>query len=759
MADKLIYIMNLSFLIASIFCIISFNIKYIYKDLFYIICIFMINVVNIHNSTVFYFISIALSFLLFIKTLSENSINDNKVKKIIFLIITITACTILKLKIEYINLIFIVVSNFNMMIKYIKNNSLKNEEKNRKLSKDINSLKLKENSGMKLLKSSKETNKKTLNIIERKKELLNIILEQNNKCVIIIDKYGYISNKDSNFHKTWKYYELCNYNIKFSNFINSNFTDSIEILLDVQKVYELGREINTELLSKDNKYFECKYTPFIVNGETMGVICIMTDITYKKYSQKIIDYNKIKYKKTIETIPHTIVVTKDRKIIYSNNKNFDIDIHNEKVKSFIFDTEKYGDFEGEIEKGNKKYLNIRKTNFEENNINKEIAVLRDITDYKLLIEDIKKQSNKHSSLVNSIPQGIYIYDFEEKKTVYINDVLLKMSGYKNLNEFNHSHIVKDVAWVLDKFGQDTKFIRHKIKNSLGTYIDVELGGITLEINNKMKCIGIMNDISEKVRAEKLEKEVAKKKIEYKQKNHFFMNMSHELKTPLNLIMSTNQLIQSIFKNEIEKNPSSQIASTTKIVENQSYLSLQIIENIMTLAKVDADFYKPEVGCYDIVSIVEDIITEINRYSKNNQIEFIFDTNMEEKLVYIDPYDIERIILLILSKVIKQSEAKSTVYVDFVDKDSEVEIFIKNKGGYNKGLSLENLSKENIQMNLEVASSIIKMYNGKIYIKENLNYLEIIIKMKLEENYNYEDKKESIINRESIYSQYSMINAL
>ena len=224
-------------------------------------------------------------------------------------------------------------------------------------------------------------------------------------------------------------------------------------------------------------------------------------------------------------------------------------------------------------------------------------------------------------------------------------------------------------------------------------------------------------------------------------------------------MSTNQLIQSIFKNEIEKNPSSQISSTTKIVENQSYLSLQIIDNIMTLAKVDADFYRPEVGCYDIVSIVEDIITEINRYSKNNQIEFIFDTNMEEKLVYIDPYDIERIILLILSKVIKQSEAKSTVYVDFVDKDSEVEIFIKNKGGYNKDLSLENLSKENIQMNLEVASSIIKMYNGKIYIKENLNYLEIIIKMKLEENYNYEDKKESIINRESIYSQYSMINAL
>ncbi|MFR4766829.1 MAG: hypothetical protein ACLUAF_12915 [Paraclostridium sordellii] len=67
MADKLIYIMNLSFLIASIFCIISFNIKYIYKDLFYIICIFMINVVNIHNSTVFLFYIYSFKFFTFYK--------------------------------------------------------------------------------------------------------------------------------------------------------------------------------------------------------------------------------------------------------------------------------------------------------------------------------------------------------------------------------------------------------------------------------------------------------------------------------------------------------------------------------------------------------------------------------------------------------------------------------------------------------------------------------------------------------------------
>ncbi|MCU9810408.1 hypothetical protein LEQ08_00735 [Paraclostridium sp. AKS81] len=65
----------------------------------------------------------------------------------------------------------------------------------------------------------------------------------------------------------------------------------------MQKVYDIGIKLNREIISKDNRYFDCEYTPLKVNNRIIGVICIMTDITYKKYSQKIINYNKIKYKK------------------------------------------------------------------------------------------------------------------------------------------------------------------------------------------------------------------------------------------------------------------------------------------------------------------------------------------------------------------------------------------------------------------------------------------------------------------------------
>ena len=96
----------------------------------------------------------------------------------------------------------------------------------------------------------------------------------------------------------------------------------------------------------------------------------MTDITYKKYSQKIINYNKIKYKKTIETIPHTIVVTRDNEITYNNNNNLEIDIYEDRLKDFILNTKSKGSFEGYLNTDTKKYLNINKASFEENNIKK-----------------------------------------------------------------------------------------------------------------------------------------------------------------------------------------------------------------------------------------------------------------------------------------------------------------------------------------------------------------------------------------------------
>ncbi len=758
MVDKLIYIINVSVLMASIFCVMTFRDNTKINKKLCIFIIFILNVVNRDNMNIGLVI-LSISSYLYILNIKGYRISEcikNKirlVKIISFILLIIMLKDYIYLS-RYINLIL------NIYITYMifKINIYFTSKRYKNIDNELRDVKLNAINRNRFLKEIELEKEYLEYVLKSKKEILEIIQEQSKKCVMLIDEEGYISNESSNFINIWNEYECCNYKIKFSKFLNKNIVNSTETLLDVQKVYALGVDMNKEIMSKDNRYFDCKYTPFKVNGKIRGVLCVMTDITYKKCSEKIIDCNNRKYKKTIETIPHTIVVIKDKQVIYNNNKNIDIDIYDEKLKNFIVETEETGEFEGVLN-NSKKYLNISKTKFEESGVQKEIAIIRDVTEDKILSNNIDISRKKYLSLVNSIPQGIYIYDFELKDNVYVNDEILKMTGYENLSEFNESQIINEISWALNKYGSDVKFVRHRIKNKNGKNIDVELGGITLEINNKIRCIGIMNDITDKVRAEKLEKEIISKKLEYKQKNHFFINISHELKTPLNLIMASNQLVESIYRKNINENPNSEIAITNNTIKNQSYISLRLVENIITLTKLESDFYKQELDYYDIVSIVEDVIYEINNYSKNDKLEIIFDTNVEEKIVEVDPYDIERVILLVLSKVIKKSKSGSIVNVEFLNIKDKISILIKNNQKYDKSINLSNQCIENINMNIEVAKSIMKLYDGDINILEKDNSIEVSICANIKNSPNYELKKLSKLNKESIYAEYSMINAL
>ena len=44
--------------------------------------------------------------------------------------------------------------------------------------------------------------------LDKKNKLLNTILDQSNKCVILIDNLGNIVNEDEGFYNMWREYNL-----------------------------------------------------------------------------------------------------------------------------------------------------------------------------------------------------------------------------------------------------------------------------------------------------------------------------------------------------------------------------------------------------------------------------------------------------------------------------------------------------------------------------------------------------------------------
>ena len=158
------------------------------------------------------------------------------------------------------------------------------------------------------------------------------------------------------------------------------------------------------------------------------------------------------------------------------------------------------------------------------------------------------------------------------------------------------------------------------------------------------------------------------------KTNFFSTVSHELKTPINIILGAVQLMdkmEDISKTSIQK--------YIKMQKQNSYRLLRLINNLIDINKIENNQFKIKPVNYDIVSLVEDITTSVVEYTELKNIEIVFDTEVEEKIMAVDPDKIERIILNLLSNSIKFTDSGGKIEVTIYDKDDKVQISVKDTG--------------------------------------------------------------------------------
>ena len=159
-----------------------------------------------------------------------------------------------------------------------------------------------------------------------------------------------------------------------------------------------------------------------------------------------------------------------------------------------------------------------------------------------------------------------------------------------------------------------------------------------DLNKQVTEIVIIEiDITEEIKA--------KNKIEeaLKIQDEIFANVSHELKTPLNVIFSTNQLMEFYSKDDSLEANKEKISKSINIIKQNCYRFTKLINNIVDISKMDSGFFKLNLSNENIVDIIEEIVQSVSTYINEKGISIIFDTNTEEKIIACDPEKIERII--------------------------------------------------------------------------------------------------------------------
>ncbi|MDP4143384.1 MAG: PocR ligand-binding domain-containing protein [Bacillota bacterium] len=258
----------------------------------------------------------------------------------------------------------------------------------------------------------------------------------------------------------------------------------------------------------------------------------------------------------------------------------------------------------------------------------------------------------------------------------------------------------------------------------------------------------------------LEIEVIKKDLLLEESNKYnqlktqlFSTISHELKTPLNIIFSSVQLMESIYDNpslSIEK----AFPKYSGIMKQNCYRLVRLIDNLIDMNKIELGFYSLELRNNNIVKIVEDITLSIVEYAKQKDISIIFDTEMEEQIIACDSEKLERIMLNLLSNSIKFTKPGGSIFVSIYSSGGYILVCVKDTGiGIPENMHKEifdtftqvdssfRRNAEGSGIGLSLVKSLVEMHGGEIQVESELDKgSEFIIKLpiRLVDNNSYNE---------------------
>jgi PAS domain S-box-containing protein len=369
---------------------------------------------------------------------------------------------------------------------------------------------------------------------------------------------------------------------------------------------------------------------------------------------------------------------------------------------------------------------------------KEILTsVRDVSNKKQLEMELHESRELYKSLVDILPIGISIHD--TKTFSFVSDTYAKIFGYDSADELIGRTLARienhEFQKIVDK--RLNSLLKHNISlppmdyrfvTKQGNLIDVEIISARFSHNQKVSIISTVRDITERKKAEEnkllLEKTLAYDRL----KSEFFSNMSHELITPLNILLSSLQLIELYVADA--KNPKiTDIMKYSKVMKQNCYRLLRLINNLLDITKIDSGYYRLDFRHHNIVKIVEDITQSVAAYIKEKNIQIIFDTDVEEKIIGCDEDKIEKVVLSLLSNAVKFTKSGGVIAVTVKDLGDKVKISVKDSGIGIPRDKLNSIFERFIQVDkslsritegagigLSLARALIKMHGGTISVR-------------------------------------------
>ncbi len=528
--------------------------------------------------------------------------------------------------------------------------------------------------------------------------------------------------------------------------------------LRYRKVVEFEERIREDFLARKIIF------PIIIDGEVLGALTFVIDITLEKYKmeelKEELKKSERKYKELFENAGDAIILIDETGKIVDANKEanslfgcnvvgrsifeFTTDYSRKKVLNSLKLTfanrcgEELLRFDIIDAYGNKKTVDGRCRVLSTAECKLAHLILRDITSLIALQNELKSQKEFLESIINGIDDGIVVIGKDM-------EILLANNSFYSMYRLNKENMDKNIIYdvingkLLDiilknrrlmvvtkrtKVNGDTKYVRIKIYPFKENMI--------IEVHEDITNIfRLRKRIAEYYR--KLKEAYNELKDVDFLKSSIITNVSHELKTPITIIKG----VIDILLNEVSEKEHYELL---KVAKKGIIRLSKIIEDLITIAKITKGDYEITPILFGIKEIINETLAEKNNLLKEKNIKVKL--NVEDVKVYADQNLIKHMLMNLLDNAIKFNKKNGEIYINAYEEDGYVIISIKDTG---IGIPKDKIDKifepffqvdpsirrkyGGTGLGLAIVKRIVDLHGGKIEVKSVLGKgSEFIIKI-------------------------------
>ncbi len=354
-----------------------------------------------------------------------------------------------------------------------------------------------------------------------------------------------------------------------------------------------------------------------------------------------------------------------------------------------------------------------------------------------LLRKQKEIIRKQYEYITRIANDAIVVTDSQNRIIDYNEKFLEMYGIENSEKVSYdflNYVSENLRKQWDDYLKNIKLNGGLIfetihKRAGGENFNVQVSAKFFEIEGNEYLVQIIRDFEERKRIEDELREAKQKAEESDRlKSNFLSMMSHEVRTPINIILGAVDILKTNLKKELI----GENEHLFDMITRNGKRLLTLISDIIDISRIESNELKLDFTVRNVESLILDVVTEYESVAKNKGLQILTNLKAQNPYARIDEVRFMQIITNLLTNAIKFT-SHGGITISTKNVDDTIYISVKDTGVGIPQDALKDIFKmfrqahegysrnfEGAGLGLTITQKLTKMMGGEITVESEVN---------------------------------------